>query len=128
MSHFTTIKTRIKDLSILQEVLEEAGLTVEKSSLVRGYQGNNTKANLVVRMNGNYDLGYTQPYPGGDIEAVADFWGLKIEGGFDAFQQKVVQEYSKKVIKLQALQEGLKTVEEEVMQDGTIRLVVAGWK
>jgi non-homologous end joining protein Ku len=48
MSHFTTIKTQIKNGVILNQVLQELGYQVETNTNVRGYQGNKTQAEYVI--------------------------------------------------------------------------------
>ena len=58
MSHFTTIKTQIKYGVILKQVLQELGYQVETNTNVRGYQGNKTQAEYVIRQNNGYDLGF----------------------------------------------------------------------
>ena len=76
MSHFTTIKVKIKNGELLHQTLQELGYTVECNASVRGYQGNTTTAEYVIRQNNGYDLGFR--LNGETYELVADFWGAKI--------------------------------------------------
>ena len=77
MSHFTTIKVQIKNGEILHQTLQELGYTVECNKKVRGYAGNKTNAEYVVRQDNGYDLGFRRN--GEMYELVADFWGAKID-------------------------------------------------
>lgn len=90
MSHFTTIKIQIKNGEILQEVLQELGYQVECNTTVRGYQGNTTQAEYVIRQNNGYDLGFRRS---GDIyEIISDFWGGRINQ--KEFVNSISQKYA----------------------------------
>ena len=71
MSHFSTIKIQIKNGEILQQVLTELGYEVESNTQVRGYQGNKTNAEYVIRQKNGYDLGFRRNSK--TYELVADF-------------------------------------------------------
>jgi hypothetical protein len=58
MSHFTTIKVQIKNGELLHQVLEELGYQVECNVQVRGYRGDKTNAEYVIRQSNGYDLGF----------------------------------------------------------------------
>jgi hypothetical protein len=58
MSHFTTIKVQIKNGELLHQVLEELGYQVECNVQVRGYHGEKTNAEYVIRQSNGYDLGF----------------------------------------------------------------------
>ena len=75
MSHFTTIKVQIKNGELLHQVLEELGYQVESNVQVRGYRGDKTNAEYVIRQSNGYDLGFRRS--GEDYELVADFWGAR---------------------------------------------------
>ena len=76
MSHFTRVRTKLRNLSVVQRALEDLGYKVEADSKVRGH-GHRADADLVVRMDGKYDIGFTERR-NGDVDMVADIWGLKI--------------------------------------------------
>ena len=71
MSHFTTIKVQIKNGELLHQVLEELGYQVESNVQVRGYRGDKTNAEYVIRQSNGYDLGFSPQRR-----------GLRIGGGF----------------------------------------------
>ena len=47
MSHFTRIRTQIRNIGTLQRALEDLGYDVAQDAQVRGYRGAQTKADLV---------------------------------------------------------------------------------
>ncbi|EAZ90314.1 DUF1257 domain-containing protein [Crocosphaera chwakensis] len=123
MSHFTTIKIQIKNSEILQEVLQELGYQVECNTTVRGYQGNTTQAEYVIRQNNGYDLGFRRS---GDIyEIISDFWGAKINQ--KEFVNSINQKYAHKTLMNSVNEQGFDIEEEEVLEDGTVRVVVGKW-
>jgi hypothetical protein len=60
MSHFTTIKVQIKQGEVLLQVLRELGYQVEQNTQVRGYMGDKTNAEYVIRQANGYDLGFRE--------------------------------------------------------------------
>jgi hypothetical protein len=123
MSHFTTIKIAIKNGEILNQVLQECGYNVECNTLVRGYQGKATTAEYVIRQNNGYDLGFRRQ--GVNYELIADFWGAKINQ--TEFINQISQKYAHKTL-LQSLDEqGFNLEEQEILEDGTFKVVVGRW-
>jgi hypothetical protein len=123
MSHFTTIKVEIKDGTILHEVLRELGYSVELNTQVRGYQGKTTQADYVIRQANGYDLGFRQT---GDVyEIVADFWGAKINQ--TELVNSIHQKYAHKALMTFVNQQGFDVESEDVLEDGTVRVVVGKW-
>ena len=123
MSHFTTIKIQIKDSEILQEVLQELGYQVECNTTVRGYRGDTTQAEYVIRQNNGYDLGFRRS--GESYEIVSDFWGAKINQ--KEFVNNISQKYAHKTLMNSVEEQGFNIEEEEVLEDGTVRVVVGKW-
>ncbi len=123
MSHFTTIKVEIKNGIILQEVLEELGYQVANNTKVRGYQGNTTQAEYVIKQDNGYDLGFRRS--GENYELIADFWGAKINQ--KEFVNSISQKYAHKTLIKSANEQGFNIEEEEILEDGTVRLVVGRW-
>jgi Protein of unknown function (DUF1257) len=123
MSHFTTIKIQIKNGKILHEVLQELGYQVECNTTVRGYQGNTTQAEYVIRQDNGYDLGFRRS---GEIyEIVSDFWGAKINQ--TEFVNGISQKYAHKTLIQSVNEQGFDIEEEKVLEDGTVRVVVGKW-
>jgi len=123
MSHFTTIKVQIKQGEILHQVLQELGYEVEQNTKVRGYIGNTTQAEYVIRQKNGYDLGFRKQ--GENYELVADFWGAKINQ--QEFVNNITQKYAHKTLMETIQTEGFNIEEEEVLEDGTVRVIVGRW-
>ena len=56
MSHFTEIKTQIKDIEALHAACQELGLTLLQNAEARGYYENKTKGDYVIQLKGPYDI------------------------------------------------------------------------
>ena len=123
MSHFTTIKVQIKNGEILHQCLEELGYKVELDTYVRGYNGDRTEANYVIRQPNGYDLGFRREAE--NYELVADFWGARINQ--QQFINAVNQKYAHKTLMTAVQEQGFNVEEEETLEDGTVRVVVARW-
>lgn len=123
MSHFTTIKVQIKNGDVLYQILQELGYQVELNSQVRGYMGNKTNAEYVIKQSNGYDLGFRKNGEG--YELVADFWGAKINQ--QEFINNISQKYAHKTLMETIQTEGFNVEEEEVLADGTVRVIVGRW-
>ncbi|MEY3221928.1 MAG: DUF1257 domain-containing protein [Cuspidothrix sp.] len=123
MSHFTTIKVQIKQGEVLLQVLQELGYQVAQNTQVRGYMGDTTNAEYVIKQSNGYDLGFRKN--GESYELVADFWGAKINQ--QEFINNISQKYAHKTLMETIQTEGFNVEEEEVLADGTVRVVVGRW-
>jgi len=123
MSHFTTIKVQIKDSEMLHQALQELGYQVECNTTVRGYQGNTTQAEYVIRQKNGYDLGFRRG--GENYEIISDFWGAKINQ--QEFVNAITQKYAHKTLMQTVQEQGFNVEDEEVLEDGTVRVVVGRW-
>jgi hypothetical protein len=123
MSHFTTIKVQIKQGEVLLHVLQELGYQVEQNTNVRGYMGDKTNAEYVIKQSNGYDLGFRKNGEG--YELVADFWGAEINQ--QEFVNNISQKYAHKTLMETIQTEGFNVEEEEVLADGTVRVIVGKW-
>jgi hypothetical protein len=123
MSHFSTVRVQIKNGTVLHEALQDLGYKVACNTRVRGYQGLHTEAEYVIRQANGYDLGFRQA--GDAYELVADFWGAGINE--TTFVKAVTQKYAHKMLLTTATAQGYSIETEEVLQDGTVRVVVGRW-
>lgn len=123
MSHFTRIRTQLRDLATVEQALADLGYEVVTDAEVRGYMSQRARADLVVRTGGAYDIGFRAE--GDDIVMVADLWGLELDR--DAFMKALTQRYAYHTVQQQAEAQGWQSVEEEVQADGSVRLVMQRW-
>ena len=126
MSHFSNIKTQIRDLTSLKAALTEMGIDWQAGPRpVRGYQGQTQTAEVVLEQDNNYDIGFC--WNGKEYELVADlqYWQqpLTVEG----FLRKVTQGYAYQTVKNESVKQGFEITEEQKQKDGTIRLLVQRW-
>ncbi len=122
MSHFTRVRTQLRNIETVKKALEDLGYKVEEGA-VRGYAGQQANAELVVRLDGKFDMGFRRE--GSNVVMVADFWGLRMNR--EEFLQKLSQRYAYITVIEQAEQTGFQMMTEEVQQDGSIRLVMQRW-
>ena len=123
MSQFTTIKVQIKQGEVLLQVLKELGYQVEQNTHIRGYMGDKTNAEYVIKQSNGYDLGFRKNEE--SYELVADFWGAKINQ--QEFINNISQKYAHKTLMETIQTEGFNVEEEEVLADGTVRVIVGRW-
>jgi hypothetical protein len=123
MSHFSTIKIQLKNGDILHQILQELGYQVELNAKIRGHAGNRTHADYIIRQDNGYDLGFRRS--GEDYELVADFWGAKINR--DEFLNSISQKYAHRTLMQTVEEQGFDVEEEEILEDGTVRVVVGRW-
>ncbi len=124
MSHFTTIKTQIKDIEALRSACQEIGLTVLQNAQARGYYENKIKGDFVIKLKGPYDIAL-QKELGGSYALAADLWNGHVE-------QEVGKGYGK-LLQLYAVHKAMKEVRKKGhmvsrsnKQDGTIKLTIGG--
>ena len=126
MSHFSNIKTKIRNLSSLKSALNDMGIDwKEGSGSVRGYQGETRNAVVVVEQDNNYDIGFS--WNGSEYELVADlqYWNQPLT--VDGFLRQVTQRYAYHTVIEATNKKGFNISEEQKNEDGSIRLVVQRW-
>ena len=93
MSHFSKIKTSLKDLTLLQKSLHDLGVNWSNEvNTVNGYKDQKHFANLVIKQNNNYDIGFT--WNGFEYQLVADLQFWQQPWSVELFINKVTQRYA----------------------------------
>ncbi|NJL47464.1 MAG: DUF1257 domain-containing protein [Leptolyngbyaceae cyanobacterium SM2_5_2] len=128
MSHFSQIKTKIRNLESLKVALTDLGTEWKAGpTQVRGYQGQTQPADVVIAQDNGYDIGFTRNSETQDYELVADlqYWQqpLTVEG----FLSKVTQRYAYNTVLAETSRQGFQLAEEQAQADGSVRLVVQRW-
>lgn len=126
MSHFSNIKTKIRNLTALKTSLTNLGIDwKEGPRTVRGYQGQTLTAEVVVEQANNYDIGFS--WNGQEYELVADlqYWQQPLT--VDGFLKQVTKGYALETILQESAKQGFQVAEQTNNQDGSIRLVVQLW-
>lgn len=123
MSHFTTIKTQIKDLQALKMACDELGLKLVPNAKARGYVGNTHKGEYVIKLKGPYDIALNQQ--DGAYGLTADLWDGHVEKEVGKNYGKLLQLYGVHKASIEARKKGL-SVHRQQKQDGSIKLVLMG--
>ncbi len=126
MSHFTNIKTQLRNLPSLKSALNDLDIDwKEGEANVRGYQGQTRTAQVVVEQNNNYDIGFS--WNGEEYELVADLQYWQQPLSVDGFLQRITQRYAYHTVVNETSTQGFQIAQEEKNQDGSIRLVLQRW-
>ncbi len=124
MSHFTEIKTQIKDIEALRAACQEIGLTLLQNTEARGYYENRTKGDYVVQLKGPYDIALNQQ-PDGTFGLAADLWQGHVEEEVGKGYGKLLQLYGVHKATLEARKKGLSVLRRQ-QQNAAIKLVLMG--
>ncbi len=133
MSHFTCIKTQIKNRDTLIQALADVGFddveVHEKAQHLYGYQGDvrEQTAEVIIRRQyigaASNDIGFKQH--DGQFEAIiSEFDCHKYS---QEWLNGLTQRYGYHTLIATAPEQGFTVEEEETLEDGTIRVVVARW-
>lgn len=126
MSHFSQIKTQIRNLNSLQAALSDLGLEWKSGpQAVRGYRGQTTTADVTIEQNNGYDIGFS--WNGSAYELVADLQFWQQNWSVDRFLNKVTQRYAYHTIVKEGAQSGFQVAEQQQNDDGSVRLVLQRW-
>ena len=136
MSHFSTIKTKLKDKSILLEVLNLMGERVNNPadvglSVVDLVITNPDHAEehpiTEVDFSLGVDYGFRLNKETGTYELVADLQTWDKDIPVERFLEKVTQQYARMTIHHTVKEEGFQVEEEWEMDNNSIELTVSRW-
>ena len=126
MSHFSTIRTQIKNKPELIEALQLLQYDVqEDQELINPIDHQHEKVKVDVAI-GN-DIGF-RLNNNGEYELVADIQTWKDPVPPKRFVEKVTQQYARMTVHNQVKEMGFKVEEEWEMDDNSIELTVSGWE
>ena len=128
MSHFSTIKTKLKNKPQLVEALEILQYDVKEDQELKvtgnhGIGHETVEAGLAI----GTDVGFRMNPMTGSYELVTDLetWSQPIP--VERFMDKVTQQYARMTLHNTAKDMGFEVAEEWEMDDGSIELVVNRW-
>lgn len=131
MSHFSHLKTIIKDKKILEDTLKDLGYNIRCNSSINGFAGATTNVELAISMPKGYDIGFVRNDTGA-FDIVADFWGVdnqaqnKLNEDLKTVENRIKRDYSIKKVLKETSKQGFEVVEKEE-KDGTMRITVRRW-
>jgi hypothetical protein len=124
MSHFTTIKTQIKDIGALRSACQEMKLAVLDKAEARGFAQNKIKADHVIQLKGPYDIAVNKQLDG-TFGLTTDWWDGHVEKEVGTGFGKLLQLYGVHKATMEARKKGL-SVMRRAKQDGSIKLILLG--
>ncbi|MBI4403753.1 MAG: DUF1257 domain-containing protein [Deltaproteobacteria bacterium] len=130
MSHFTQVKTLLRNKDTLIKALKAMGHTVVEeadSVKVRGFMGDTETADFKILTDTHYDIGFRR-LSDGTYELVGDWDVLPKASGIEreTFARTLKKQYAQVAISEIAKQQGYE-VESHEQQDGSIEMVVTQW-
>ena len=123
MSHFTTIKTQIKDIEALRLACTELGLSLLQKTDARGYGGNKLPCDYTVRLKGPFDIA-VQKQKDTSFGFTSDLWEGHVEKEVGKSYGWLLQLYAVHKATKEARKKG-HFVSRSAKQDGSIKLVIA---
>ena len=123
MSHFTTIKTQIKDVEALRSAVNELGLKLIPNTTARGYISNKTKGDFVIQLKGPYDIAVNQQ-PDGTFGLTTDWWDGHVEKEVGSNFGRLLQLYGVHKASMEARKKGY-SVLRNPQPNGSIKLILA---
>lgn len=131
MSHFSRLKTKLRDRDVLVQSLTEMGFSVRNGGRIRGYDGEH-EVDFAVETDQRYGIGFVEA-PDGSFDMVADSWVVsgrkqqKVLAGLERTMERIQREYALKTVLASTQSEGYELVEQVCEGDGTVRIVVRRW-
>ena len=128
MSHFSTVKTKLRKREPLLQALNDLGyLPQEGNQLVRAFRRQTVQAEMSIEMPKGGDIGFrwnksTESY---ELVADLDLWSQQIP--VERFLSKVTQRYALNTVLEATSNEGYEVQEQKNNLDGSIELVVTRW-
>ncbi len=126
MSHFSQIKTQIRNIESLKDALTGLGIDWKPGPQeVRGYHGQTHPAEIAIEQENGYDIGFR--WNGKEYELVADLQYWQQDLSVDGFLRQVTQRYAYQTVVKETARVGFQVAEQQEQKDGSIRLVVQRW-
>lgn len=130
MSHFSRIKTRVRDRGLLTECLTDMGYQVREGGTIQGWQGTH-EVELAASSGRGYDIGFVADDEG-CFDMVADWWGVRAKDrrAMERVKEritKIQKEYTVRNVIAQTKNQGFSVVEKKEESDGSVRIVVRRW-
>ena len=127
MSHLSRISTSINDEFILKQTLQELGFDCQ-NKMYKTEKNNSYHTeyhNIIVKTN-NKDL-FEFIWDGKEYSFIADFqlWHYNIP--HEQLIEKIIQKYSYNTILKESVKQGFNHVSNEILQDGSIKLLIQRW-
>ena len=128
MSHFSTIKTQLKEAEPLIKALKNLGYTLnQEEKFIKGYRGKFTAVDISMNLPSDTKVGFKWDKNSNAYELVTDLDLWKFEIPVERFISKVTQMYAYNTIISKTKEDGYQIVEQKNKNDGSIELVLTKW-
>ena len=128
MSHFSTIKTQLKEAKPLIKALNNLGFIInQEEKFVKGYRGKFTAVDISMNLPDDTKVGFKWDNNSNSYELVTDLDLWKFELPVERFISKVTQMYAYETIIAKTKEDGYQIVEQKNQNDGSIELVLTKW-
>ena len=128
MSHFSTVKTELRQLEPLVKALEDLGYAPDQGERpVRGYRGQTVTADLAIAVQEGGDIGFRWNTTSESYELVTDLDLWKQQIPVERFLSKLTQRYALNTVLAATAKEGFQVAEQTNPENGSIELVVTRW-
>jgi len=128
MSHFSTIKTQLKESEPLIKALNNLGYLInQEEKFIKGYQGKFTAVDISMTLPSDTKVGFKWDNNSNAYELVTDLDLWKFEIPVERFISKVTQMYAYQTIISKTKEDGYQIVEQTNKNDGSIELVLTKW-
>ena len=128
MSHFSTIKTQLKEEQPLIKALKKLGYIINREEkFVKGFRGKYTAVDISMHLPGDTKVGFKWDNNSNAYELVTDLDLWKLDIPVERFISKVTQMYAYQTIISKTEEDGYQLVEQKNKNDGSIELVLTRW-
>ena len=129
MSHFSTIKTKLKEVEPLIKALNQLGYEInQEKKFVKGYKGQFTAVDISIDLPKDTKVGFKWDNNSNAYELVTDLDLWKYDLPVERFVSKITQMYAYHTIVSKTEEDGYQIVEQKNQNDGSIELVLTKWE
>ena len=129
MSHFSTIKTQLREAAPLIKALTQLGYEInQEEKFVKGYRGQFTAVDISMDLPKDTKVGFKWDNNSNSYELVTDLDLWKFNLPVERFISKVTQMYAYQTIIAKTKEDGYQIVEQKNQNDGSIELVLTKWE
>ena len=124
MSHFTEIKTEIRDADALREACSELDLELLENKEARGFNGATRQGAFIIRLRGPYDIALNRN-DGQTFSLSTDWWNGHVEKEVGKNYGRLLQAYGVHKATREARRRGY-TVRRRQLKNGAVKLTIGG--
>ena len=129
MSHFSTIKTQLKEADSLIRALNQLGFEINQDKkFVKGFKGQFTAVDISMDLPKNTKVGFKWNNNSNAYELVTDLDLWNFDLPVERFISKVTQMYAYQTIISKTEEKGYQIVNQINQNDGSIELVLTKWE